>query len=104
MKITMILVSSASVLLAQQYVISTFAGGAPPPTPVAAVSTSSLYPAPIAVDARNQYFSSSNCVFKVDVNGILTRVAGNSRQGYYGDGGLDLPPLFLPVITRETRV
>jgi sugar lactone lactonase YvrE len=33
------------------------------------------------------YFSASNCVFKLDKNGILTLVAGNSRPGYSGDGG-----------------
>src|ERR1700730_8830101 len=86
--------SSAGVLLAQPYVISTFAGGAPPPTPIPAVNASSLYPSGITINAGNLYFSSSNCVFKVDVNGILTRVAGNSRQGYSGDGGLAINAQF----------
>jgi hypothetical protein len=32
--------SASSVASAQQYMISTFAGGAPPPTPIAAVNAS----------------------------------------------------------------
>jgi trimeric autotransporter adhesin len=35
----------------------------------------------------NLYFASLNCVFKLDQNGVMTRVAGNSRAGYSGDGG-----------------
>ena len=33
------------------------------------------------------YFSSLNCVYKLDPNGVLTRIAGNSQPGYSGDGG-----------------
>ncbi len=74
---------------AQQYVISTVAGGAPPPTPRAALTASVGNPAGVAADGfGNVYFTSLNCVFKLDQNGILTRVAGNSRGGYSGDGGL----------------
>jgi sugar lactone lactonase YvrE len=87
MKTAILWLSSASVLFAQPYVISTFAGGAALPTPIPAVNAPSLYPGGIAVHSGNLYFSSLNCVFKVDANGILTRVAGNSRQGYSGDGG-----------------
>ncbi len=73
---------------AQQYVISTYAGGAPLPTPVAAVSVPVGGPKNVAVDAAgNAYFTSSNSIFKMDQNGVLTRVAGNSRYGYAGDGG-----------------
>ena len=72
----------------QQYVISTVAGGAPPPTPIAAVNASIAGPGGVATDlAGNVYFTSLNCVFKLDPNGVLTRVAGNSRAGYSGDGG-----------------
>jgi trimeric autotransporter adhesin len=81
----LLLVSGASV---QQYAISTFAGGAPPPTPSAAVTLSISRPVDVAADTSgNVYFTSSNCVFKLDQNGVLTRVAGNSRSGYSGDGG-----------------
>ena len=81
-----LLLSGAAV--AQQYVISTIAGGAPPATPVAAVNTSIGQPYGVATDSSGSvYFISLNCVFKVDSNGVLTRVAGNSRPGYSGDGG-----------------
>jgi uncharacterized protein (TIGR03437 family) len=73
---------------AQQYTISTIAGGAPPSTPVAATSISIGQPQRVTVDAAgNFYFTSLNCVFKVDGGGTLTRLAGNSRAGYSGDGG-----------------
>ncbi|HEY6344320.1 MAG TPA: NHL repeat-containing protein [Bryobacteraceae bacterium] len=73
---------------AQEYLISTYAGGAPPPTPVAGLSASIGSPLAIATEAGvNVYFASDNCVFKLDQKGVLTRVAGNSRWGYSGDGG-----------------
>jgi uncharacterized protein (TIGR03437 family) len=81
-----LLLSSAAV--AQQYVISTVAGGAPPRTPIAGVSAQIGQPSGIATDAAgNVYFTSLRCVFRLDQNGVLTRVAGNSRGGFSGDGG-----------------
>ena len=45
-------------------------------------------PPRVAVDgAGNLYFGGSHCVFKVDSSGTLTRIAGNGRSGYSGDGG-----------------
>jgi len=74
--------------LAQQYTISTIAGGAPPPTPSRAIAAAIESPQGIAVDASaNVYFTGHNVVLEVDTNGILTRVAGNARGGYSGDGG-----------------
>jgi hypothetical protein len=35
----------------------------------------------------NVYFARLDCVFKLDGNGVLSRVAGTVR-GYSGDGGL----------------
>jgi uncharacterized protein (TIGR03437 family) len=68
-------------------VISTIAGGVPPATPVAGVSAS-VSPGGIAADkSGNIYFSSRNTVFKLDTSGTLTRVAGDSRAGFSGDGG-----------------
>ncbi len=82
------LVLCAGIVSAQQYVISTVAGGSPLPTPIAALSVPLSGIEGIATDsAGNVYFSASNCVFKLDKNGILTLVAGNSRAGYSGDGG-----------------
>jgi len=37
--------------------------------------------------AGNVYFISSNRVFKVDTQGVLTRIAGKVQPGYSGDGG-----------------
>ena len=73
----------------QEYLISTIAGGAPPQTPVPGVNM----PLPamdlsVATDAMgNTYFVGFHCVFKLDQNGVVTRIAGNGRAGYSGDGG-----------------
>ncbi len=86
-------VSSASAqpytaTISNQYVISTIAGGAPPPTPTGGTSASIGGPARVATNASgNIYFTSLNSVFKVDQTGTLTRVAGTSRGAYSGDGG-----------------
>jgi uncharacterized protein (TIGR03437 family) len=75
----------------QQYVISTIAGGAPPPTPARATAIAIPPPAGLATDSQgNTFFSSNNCVFKLDNSSVVTRVAGTSRPGYSGDGGLAL--------------
>src|SRR5262245_27583906 len=73
---------------AQQYVISTIAGGAPPATPVRGLDMP-LNVRGVATDASgNVYFTSTlNCIFKLDPTGIVTLAAGNSRPGYSGDGG-----------------
>ena len=45
-------------------------------------------PIGIATDPSGSvYFSSLNCVFKIDRNGVLTIVAGNGIAGQSGDGG-----------------
>jgi uncharacterized protein (TIGR03437 family) len=73
---------------AQQYVISTIAGGAPMPTPISATSASIGDPPRVAVDAAgNFYFGSMHSVYKVDTNGNATRIAGNGQSGYSGDRG-----------------
>jgi uncharacterized protein (TIGR03437 family) len=73
---------------AQQYIVSTVAGGAPPPTPAPAPGSSIGNTNSVAMDgAGNLYFSAGQCVFKVDSTGNLTLIAGNSRRGYSGDGG-----------------
>ena len=75
---------------AQQYLITTVAGGGIPipPTPAAALSAGLPLPMAATVDLPgNVYFSAGNCVFKVDRSGVLTRVAGSGIAGYSGDGG-----------------
>ena len=63
----------AAQVAGQEFTISTFAGGVPPPTPAAATTTSIGWPMGVAVDtAGNVYFTSSNnCVFKLDTAGTL---------------------------------
>jgi len=71
-----------------QYLISTVAGGAPPPTPVPGLMASIGRAYGMATDsAGNAYFTTLNCVFKLDLNGVVTRIAGTSRLGFSGDGG-----------------
>ena len=77
----------AGTAFAQQYTISTVAGGAPPATPAAALNTSIGQPRKLALSGGNLYFSSGNSVFKMDGAGTLTLIAGNSRAGFSGDGG-----------------
>src|SRR3954453_21727077 len=77
----------AGTAFAQQYTISTVAGGAPPATPVSALSTTIGQPRRLALAGGNVYFSSGNSVFKIDGAGTLTLIAGNSRAGFSGDGG-----------------
>jgi sugar lactone lactonase YvrE len=76
---------ASTVASAQLYVISTIAGGAPPPTPPPLGSVLGV----VADVGGNVYIASSelNAVFRLDSSGVLTRVAGNSRTGYSGDGG-----------------
>jgi hypothetical protein len=83
--------TSAVSLHAQQYTIATYAGEAPVP-PVSAISR--------AADADgNLYFvdgygfgiygsrARRSSVFKIDPGGSVTRLAGNSRTTFFGDGG-----------------
>jgi uncharacterized protein (TIGR03437 family) len=82
-----ILLLAGVTAFAQQYTISTVAGGAPQATPVAALNASIGQPRKLAVSGSNVYFSSGNSVFKIDASGALTLIAGNSRAGFSGDGG-----------------
>ena len=84
---------------AQQFVISTYAGGPSARTPVSALTTAIGSVQCIATDAAgNVYFTSLYAsypayyhgkygVFKLDRSGVLTRIAGNTGEGYFGDGG-----------------
>ncbi len=88
MRNTLLLLATGALAFAQQYTISTLAGGAPPATPVSASSAAIGLPGRVTADsAGNVYFSASNSVFRLASNGTLTLVAGNSRAGFSGDGG-----------------
>jgi len=92
MRITIILavlMIRASSLFAQQYDISTIAGGGAIPTPVPASSVRVPVSGALAINhAGELFFCSGNSVLKMDMNGILTRVAGTGQNGYSGDGGM----------------
>src|SRR5436305_9369189 len=76
----------------EQYLISTVAGGPPAVTNIAQPARDLAVGFTLAVttDAKgNVYFISGdlNSVFKLNANGAVTRVAGNTIGGYAGDGG-----------------
>jgi uncharacterized protein (TIGR03437 family) len=80
--------SFGAAVFAQEYSITTVAGGAPPATPAAAASSAIGAVGRVTLDtAGNVYFSAGNAVFKISTGGTLTLVAGNSRPGFSGDGG-----------------
>jgi uncharacterized protein (TIGR03437 family) len=80
-------IAAAIPALAQQYTISTVAGGAPPATPAPALTTGIGTPRKVLVQGSNLYFSAGNSVYKLDRTGNITLIAGNSRAGFSGDGG-----------------
>jgi len=83
----LLLLAGFPVAHGQQYSISTIAGGAPPPTPAVALSTTIGKPNRVLVDSTgNVYFTAGNCVFKASGTSVLL-IAGNSRPGFAGDGG-----------------
>ncbi len=74
-----------------EYVISTFAGNPRPPSPVPALSASLGFPQSLVVDATGNIYVAVpilNSVFKLDISGVVTRIAGNGTAGFSGDGGL----------------
>ncbi len=80
----------SAIAVAQHYMISTIAGGAPAPTPIPGRNMSLGTVFGVAGGrAGHAYFASSslNSVFRLDPSGVVTRVAGTSRMGYSGDGG-----------------
>jgi sugar lactone lactonase YvrE len=83
------LLASTNLRSAEQYVISTIAGGVPLPTPAAASKTSLPNPGALATDSSgNLYVNSDNTLFQISTTGTITRIAGNGRAGFAGDGGL----------------
>jgi NHL repeat-containing protein len=90
--VVFLLLAATTLAQTQSYIISTYAGGAPPPTPSPALHMWIGYPQFLAADAAgNIYFStdydaSFQYVFKMDKDGVVTRVAGIGRAGFSGDG------------------
>jgi len=85
------LVFTLNLSLAQQYVISTAAGGGPMPSGIPAVSAPVLRPVGVASDnSGNLYIGAQQFVFRIDPSGILTVIAGSlspANPGDLGDGG-----------------
>jgi trimeric autotransporter adhesin len=78
----------ACTLFAQQYTISTIAGGGMLPSSVPALSVRVPISGGLTTGSgEDVYFCSFNSVLKIDASGILTRVAGTGKYGYSGDGG-----------------
>ena len=73
----------------QTYTISTFAGGALPENiPGTAAVLGSV--TSVALDAAGNVFfvlAHYDIVLRLDVNGVLTRVAGSGTPGFSGDSG-----------------
>ena len=88
----------ADLCSAQQFLVSTLVGGNPPSTPATAASAWVGNPDSVSASPSGDvYFTSLHCVFRVDANGVIWRVAGTSRKGFSGDGGLALnAQLFSP--------
>jgi len=77
------LVSCAGILTAQTYSISTYAGGAPPTTPIPATALSvQVYG--VGAAGGYVYLAAGSTVLQVDNAGVLTRLAGNGRVSYQG--------------------
>src|SRR6185437_4910549 len=76
----------AAASASQPFVVSTVAGGSPPPfTNPKAIS---LQPSRVAIGSSGSIYLGSNAMLlKLDTAGNLTRVGGNARPGCMGDGG-----------------
>ena len=83
---TVWLLAGASVALAQQYTISTVAGGAPPSTPATATSTlhrpaQPRHPGFLRESLLQQFH---NCVFKLNSSGVVDAGGGQLAAGFLG--------------------
>jgi uncharacterized protein (TIGR03437 family) len=75
-------------LAAQTYTVITVAGGAPAPAVAAGASLALGGLGRVGVDpAGNIYFTALNSVYSLSSSGTVTRIAGNGRPGFSGDGG-----------------
>ncbi|HLH44532.1 MAG TPA: IPT/TIG domain-containing protein [Bryobacteraceae bacterium] len=75
-------------LAAQTYTVTTIAGGTPAPAVAAGSSLALGGLGRVGVDpAGDVYFTALNSVYRLSQGGTVTRVAGNGRAGFSGDGG-----------------
>ena len=76
---------AAAALAQQQYTITTVAGGVPNNVPATQAPLGAF--AVVKDSAGNLYTAGQNAVYKTDLAGQLTTVAGNGTAGFSGDGG-----------------
>lgn len=77
-----------SVAAAQQYAISSYAGGGAAPLKSVAALQASVRADSITADAQGDlYFTNGNAVFKLDAKATINRIAGSGAAGFSGDGG-----------------
>ncbi|HEY7336922.1 MAG TPA: hypothetical protein VH639_18665 [Bryobacteraceae bacterium] len=75
-------------LAAQTYTVTTVAGGAPAPAAAGATNLALGGLGRVGTDpAGDVYFTALNSVYMLSSSGTVTRVAGNGRAGFSGDGG-----------------
>jgi trimeric autotransporter adhesin len=80
--------ASSLPLAAQTYTITTIAGGSPAPASAPATSLALNGLGRVGMDpSGNVYFTALNSVFALSPSGAVTRLAGNGRPGFSGDGG-----------------
>jgi sugar lactone lactonase YvrE len=75
---------------AQFQIITTYAGPGLPANRALAIKQPIDYPESVVVDSSGNFYvasSTQNRIYRVDLNGILSVVAGAGPSGYGGDGG-----------------
>src|SRR5207237_10144852 len=80
----------ASVAAAQQYVISTYAGGGPAAVAAPGLTVGIGQVEALTTDSAGDLLLASltlHSVFKLDPKGVLTRVAVHAQAGFSGDRG-----------------
>lgn len=81
-------VATASSSAGSNLLVSTLVGNAMPPTSMPATSVPLEGPGAVATDSvGNFYYADRDSVYRVDRQGIATRVAGSGTRGFSGDGG-----------------
>jgi sugar lactone lactonase YvrE len=86
-RFSILLLTTLTLPVFGQQIITTFAGGGPPNNSPATSAATGCFRCYLAVNSAGVYVSSRNRVFKIKPAGNIFTVAGNSLQGYSGDGG-----------------
>jgi len=86
-RFSVLLLTTLTLPVFGQQIITTFAGSGPPDNSPATSAAVGCFRCYLAVNSAGVYVSSGNRVFKIKPAGNIFTVAGNSLQGYSGDGG-----------------